>query len=205
MINDARLRQAYEAGLKSGDDRPPLDDVAAERLRRLVEREGSDEERLRTLDQQLSSAEGRRELELVWAAARVARPRRRLPPVWLAAASALLMVGVAGAWLATRETAQEERGDGSPITLLAPLGTHDGHAAPRFMWRTVPDAERYTLVVVDTAGSEVFAAETGDTAMTLPDTVRLEPGGAYLWWVQAKTRYGASVTAVTQRLTITGK
>ena len=204
-MNDERLRQAYERGLSAGNELPPLDDVAAERLRRLVEREGNDEERLHTLDQQLSTAEGRRELELIWAAARAARPRSRLRPLWLAAASALLMVGVAGTWLATRETARVERGEVSPITLIAPLGTRGGSDASRFIWRPVPDAERYTLVVVDTSGSEVFAAETRDTAVTLPDTVHLETGRDYLWWVQAKTRYGASITAVTERLTITGE
>ena len=206
MINNERIRQAYERGLRPGTDLPGLDDVAAERLRRLVEREGSDEERLHTLDQQLSTAEGRRELELVWAAARAARPRSRLRPVWLAAASALLMVGVAGTWLATRETARVERGEvSSPITLIAPLGTRGDRDASQFIWRPVPDAERYTLVVVDTSGSEVFAAETRDTAVTLPDTVHFERGRDYPWWVQAKTRYGASITAVTERLTITGK
>ena len=203
-MNDEQFRQAYEQGLAPGYDRPVLDDVAAERLRRLVEREGSDEERLHTLDQQLSTAEGRRELEIVWAAARAARPRSRLRAVWLAAASALLVVGATGTWLATREAqAPVERGDSSPITLVAPLGTLDDHDASRFIWRTVPDAEHYTLVVVDTSGREVFAAETRDTAVTLPDTVHLKAGGAYLWWVQAKTRYGASITAVTERLTIT--
>ena len=203
-MNDERLRQAYENGLKPGGERGPLDDLTAERLRRLVEREGSDEERLRTLDQQLSSAEGRRELELVWAAARAARPRRRQPWRFMAA-GALLAVGLTGTWLATRETPQEERGTASPITLVAPLGTHDTDGASRFVWRRVPEAERYTLVVVDTTGTEIFAAETRDTVVKLPGTVHLEPGGTYLWWVQAMTRYGAPITAVTQRLTISEK
>src|SRR5689334_266104 len=76
-MNDERLRDAYERGLPPNDGAASLDDVSAERLRRLVEREGSESERLRTLDVALSSAEGRRELEIAWAAARAARPRQR--------------------------------------------------------------------------------------------------------------------------------
>lgn len=202
MINDERMRQAYEGGLPSGADLPPLDDVAAERLRRLVEREGSDEERLRTLDQQLSSAEGRRELELLWAAARVARPRQRVGPQWMIAASMLLVASVGGGWLLTRDSAPAVRGDDSPITLVAPLGTQRAGVVSRFVWRSYPDAERYTLVVVDSAGREVYATDTRDTAATLPDSVHLTTGD-YLWWVQARTRLGASITAVTQTVKIT--
>ena len=58
------------------------------------------------------------------------------------------------------------------------------------------------MVVVDTAGNEVFAGETRDTAVTLPDSVRLAPGRAYLWWVQARLADQSTVTAVTQRLVV---
>ena len=60
-------------------------------------------------------------------------------------------------------------------------------------------------MVVDSAGEEVYAKETRDTAVTIPDTVRLEAGRSYLWWVQATTATGGSVTAVTQRVTITSR
>ncbi len=82
------------------------------------------------------------------------------------------------------------------------LGEHGAAAANRFVWRAVPGAERYTLVVVDTTGAEVFASETRDTVVRLPDSLRLEPGRSYLWWVQARTALGESVTAVTQRVSI---
>lgn len=203
-MNDERLRQAYEAGLNTGSERGALDDVAAERLRRLVEGEGSDEERLRTLDQQFSSANGRREVELLWAAERAARPRTRVRRR-LIAASALVAVGLSGTWLAMRKPMPESRGDRSPLTLVAPSGTRQPDEADRFVWRGVSEAVRYTLVLVDTTGAEVYAVETGDTVVTLPQTVHLEPGRSYLWWVQAKTRYGASITAVTERLTISAR
>jgi len=49
MMNDEQLREAYERGLPAHDGSPSLDDVSAERLRRLVEAEGNESERLRTL------------------------------------------------------------------------------------------------------------------------------------------------------------
>jgi hypothetical protein len=122
-MNDEHLRDAYERGLPANDGSPALDDVEAERLRRLVEREGSEEERLRTLDSQLASAEGRRELEIAWAAARAARPPI---PVWrryAVAAALLLVVGASGMWWRLQDASRTEvlRGADSPITLVQPL------------------------------------------------------------------------------------
>ncbi len=204
-MNDERLREAYERGLPSSDGSTSLDDVAAERLRRLVEREGSESERLRTLDVALSSAEGRRELEIAWAAARASRPRRSIPwRPYAIAASVLMLAGTSALWLRQRDGSSVEvmRGSDSPVTLVAPLGRVAGERATHFVWRRVPKAQRYTLVVVDTAGTELFASETRDTAIVLPDTVRLAPGGSYLWWVQARLTDESTVTAVTQRLTV---
>jgi len=206
-MNDERLRDAYERGLPSGDGRPPLDDLAAERLRALIEREGSEADRLHTIDAQLSTAEGRRELEIAWAAARAARPRQTRSAIWAVAASVVMTLGAAGMWWTTRDGTIMLRGQTSPITLVAPVssGERSGvsrDVVSRFIWRALPEADRYRLVVVDTAGNEVFAMETRDTVVTIPDTVRLEAGREYLWWVQASTRSGASITAVTQRVRI---
>jgi hypothetical protein len=38
--------------------------------------------------------------------------------------------------------------------------------------------------------------------VSLPDTVTLRTGATYLWWVQARTRTGETVTAVTQRVRV---
>jgi hypothetical protein len=204
MINDEQLREVYSRGLPSGDGRPPLDDLAAERLRRVVEREGSESERLHTIDGLLTTAAGRAELEIAWAAARAAQPRSTRS-TWLrgAAAALLLTVGVGAAWMLSRPQEQVMRGDDSPITLVAPVGSRSAADARHFVWRGVEGAQRYTLVVVDTAGNEVYARDTGDTTVTLPDSVSLHAGAAYLWWVQAQKPLGESVTAVTQRLFVT--
>jgi hypothetical protein len=203
-MNDERLREAYERGLQPSDNARTLDDVQAERLRRLVEREGGEGERLRTLDMMLSTAEGRRELEVVWAAARAARPR---PVSWqrfAVAASLILVVGTSALWVVRGRAGNVEalRGADSPISLVAPVGIVTPPHARRFAWRPTAGAERYQLVVVDTTGAELFATETRDTALALPDSVRLAPGHTYLWWVQATLADHSTVTAVTQRLVV---
>ena len=203
-MNDEQLRDAYERGLPSSDGAASLDDVSAERLRRLVEREGDESERVRTLDLLLSSAEGRRELEIAWAAARAARPPQRSWRRYAIAASLLIVAGSSGIWWRQRERNIEQvmRGAESPVTLVAPLGEVREDRATRFVWHAVGKAERYQIVVVDTAGTELFATETRDTALVLPDSVRLAPGRAYLWWVQARLTDQSTVTAVTQRLVV---
>ena len=203
-MNDEKLRDAYERGLPPNDGSSSLDDVSAERLRRLVEREGSDSERLRTLDVALSTAEGRRELEIAWAAARAARPRRRTWARYAAAASILVLAGTSALWLRERraDPANVLRGGESPVVLVSPVGSVRSPQARHFAWRPVTRAQRYTLVVVDTTGAEMFASETRDTAMVLPDTVRLTPGRTYMWWIQARLADESTVTAVTQKLVV---
>jgi hypothetical protein len=94
------------------------------------------------------------------------------------------------------------RGADSPISLVAPVGVVAPPQSRRFAWRPTARAERYQLVVVDTTGAELFATETRDTALALPDSVRLAPGRTYLWWVQATLADHSTVTAVTQRLVV---
>jgi hypothetical protein len=202
-MNDEQLRDAYERGLKKEHGAASLDDVSAERLRRLVENEGDESERLRTLDVALSTAEGRRELEIAWAAVRAARPRRRSLQRLAVAASLVFVAGSSALWWRTAARRDDVlRGSDSPVTLVAPVGSVGAGDAAKFVWRRVGRAERYTIVVVDTTGTELFASETRDTSLTLPDTVHLMPGRAYLWWVQARLEDQSTVTAVTQRLVV---
>ena len=203
-MNDEQLRDAYERGLPAHEGSKPLDDVSAERLRRLVEAEGSESERLRTLDVALSTAEGRRELEIAWAAARAARPPRRSWQRYAVAASLIVLAGSSALWMRQRDISvgQTMRGSDSPVTLVAPLGEVREGRATQFVWRPVGKAERYLVVLVDTTGTELYASETRDTAVALPDSVRLAPGRAYLWWVQARLADQTTVTAVTQRLVV---
>lgn len=224
-MNEHGMRDAYESMLRAGPRHPDTPELPVERLEALVAGTANEAERLRAIDVLLSTADGRRDLDVAWAAVRAGRayerdqqsiprsataaPRR---PPWRALAAAALLVVVAGGGglLWTRGpvpgvagiAADPLRGTESPVTLLSPLGGRIPEHAVRFTWRPVRDAREYLLVVVDTAGGEVFARATADTGATLPDSIRLTRGGAYLWWVQASLRDGTTLSAVTQRVDV---
>jgi hypothetical protein len=264
-MNDHQMRDAYDASLRAQDDSTAGAPIPLERVAALVGREGNEADRLRTLDVLMSSAEGRREFEVAWAAARAAqRPAR---PWWRAngvAAAALLVVSVgsfavlrnrdghtiaassaapstasstapgaeapggnsrgatsaSGATRVTSPSSQEPpaaapasaptretmRGAGresdSPLQLVAPRGDAVPAQSVRFVWHHVDNARDYTLIVVDSTGTEVFASTTRDTAVTLPDSIRLRAGAQYLWWVQTDRADGTSVSAVTEKVRV---
>jgi hypothetical protein len=211
-VNDHQLRDAYDRVLRERDRENPTTGIPAERVSALVEGTGSEAERLRTLDVLMSSAEGRRELDLAWAAVRAARTSVRSSPVvrrgqWLMAAASVVLVAGTSIWLATRvrlDEAQVYRGADSPVQLVLPRDEPVTPQDLRFVWRPVDKARDYTLVVVDTAGNEVYAAVTEDSALVLPDSVALAPGRSYLWWVQAALTDGSTLTAVTEQFRVKG-
>jgi hypothetical protein len=209
-MNDHELRDAYEVALKKGEAARPLD-LPLERLEALVSGEGTEAERLRSIDVLMSSAEGRREFEVAWAAARAAREREKKPMTTLLswrrsalATAAVLFVAATVVWVNSREDRAGElmRGEESPVQLLSPEHDNVSSSSVQFTWRPVATARNYLLVVVDTAGGDVFASSTTDTSVTLPDSVRLAPGGEYLWWVQATLPDGATLSAVTERFRV---
>lgn len=212
-MNEHAMRDAYERALRAKAAQDAPHDLPLERLEALVAREGTEEERLRALDVALSSVEGRRELDVLWAASRAARPPKRTifsPRVMALAATVVLSVGVGGWWMQADRRAtggavterETMRGGDSPVQLVAPLGEIASVAHAQFTWHRVPNARDYTLVVVDQSGNEVFASTTSDTAVTLPDSVRLAPGGEYLWWVQASLPDGTTLSAVTEKIKV---
>ena len=210
-MNDHELRDAYESALQRRDKASPPLDLPLDRLEALINGEGDEAERLRSIDVLMSTAEGRREFEVAWAAARAGRELERKPRFTIAswrtsvlASAALLFVAATALWLNSRVDTQSEltRGTESPVQLVS----HGSDDVPttdvRFSWRSVPSARDYMLVVVDTAGGDVFAQNTTDTSVTLPDSVKLSPGGEYLWWVQATMPDGATLSAVTERFRV---
>lgn len=209
-MNDESLRKSYDQSLREQDGAKAASGVDLDRIGDVVRGDGPESERLRTIDTLMSSAEGRRELELAWAAARAAQepavPARYSPSRrWYALAASLVAVAVTSVWLASRpNTVDGEvfRGNDSPVRLVSPVQEPVAPRAARFVWRRVDKARNYTLVVVDTTGTEIYAATTSDSAITLPDSIQLVPGEAYLWWVQASMSDGSTLTAVTERLTV---
>jgi hypothetical protein len=117
------------------------------------------------------------------------RWRRWSFPVGLAAAAALVLLLVPrrvddGSTGSLREPALTSSVAPAPIAPRATVTRLD-----RFVWSSVPHAERYRLRLYDSEGTVVWRSETTDTFTVLPDLVVLSPGVAYFWRVEAETEW----------------
>jgi hypothetical protein len=104
-------------------------------------------------------------------------------PVGLAAAAVLLLV-----W--PRSDADIDLREPTPTDTVAllPIGPRASVArVDRFIWSSMPDVDRYRLRLYDDEGGLLWTAESTDTTVSLPDSVRLSPRAAYSWKVEAQT------------------
>jgi hypothetical protein len=78
---------------------------------------------------------------------------------------------------------------GDPI-LLFPVNevVLDGNAA--FAWRAFASEAAYRFELVDESGTSLLFAETRDTEIRLPPTMRLTPGATYYWSVRGRDAAG---------------
>ena len=207
-MNDQRLRDLYQSAVATRTAVSRADCPDAGVLLALVRREGSEDERLRTLDHAMSCGECMRELELLRAiekaGARVsgASPatgrdtvvswRRAVP--WALAASAVLAVSlVVGRERGGDGTSEEPmRGTSAAITVHAPRDGEIGAGDSLVLaWQPVPGAARYVVEVLDADGRAAIADTTSDTVHVVRDLGRLSAGRDYRWWVRAPATDGA--------------
>jgi hypothetical protein len=194
-MNDEALRTAYReilARRPTGRGRcPPVEAIGA-----LVERRGTELERLATLDHVMNCAECKSEFDLMQAMT----PGRPVPaqhlttPIAMAAGIALAVSGTL-LFAALRARNPEDtgvRGATNGVELISPRG--DFHVRPiTFTWRKAGGSARYSLEVFTPAGDAVYNAEVADTFAVLPANVSLEAGTTYHWWVLVRTSDGAEV------------
>jgi len=115
--------------------------------------------------------------------------RRWTVPLGVAAAAALLVV------LLPRRGDDESTGGlrEPPLTSTvgpAPIAPRATVAQlSRFVWSSVPHAERYRLRLYDREGTVAWRTETTDTFTVLPDSVGLSRGVSYFWRVEAETEW----------------
>lgn len=210
-----RLQKLYAgrvAGRTPGGPHAPPDAILA-----VVTREGSEEERLATLEHVMACAECHREYEWLTAVNEAgleaegtgaASPRR----VWwrgtpMAMAASLLVAIGAGVVLSgvLRSGDDRERGSSADIALVAPGNRVAGTGPITFAWHAVPGVSRYVLEVQRADGSVALADTSADTSATVTDMSRLRPDSAYRWWVREVTDGAEPRSSAFRELRLTGR
>lgn len=194
-MTDARLRDLYREAVEARDDRgrdacPTVDDLQA-----LVERRGSEDTRLATLDHALACRACARELELL----RALRVASSAGAGWhttswaRAAAIVIVLIGSAAMLRLVHREQPVMRGVAGNAVHLVP-----SNGAPVLQWHAVPNAISYQVEVLDPEGTTVASGVTPDTEFSVPAAARDALSARDLWWVRARLRDGTEVRSVTQ-------
>jgi anti-sigma factor RsiW len=136
----------------------------------------------------------RTDLAEVGALLRKRRRRRRLvavvPAIAAAAAAVLLVVRIPGGGPVPEQLRSDQPpGEATTIGILAPAA--DAVVSPDsvvFRWQAAggdTGAALYRVTVTDERGDIVWTAETRETRIAAPSTVRLARDRSYLWYVDA--------------------
>jgi hypothetical protein len=191
-LNDERLRALYQQAIER---RRPAERTAClppERLLALAEGRLRGSEAQEAADHAMSCASCREEYALLRAIARVQERSSAWSARRLALAASIVLA--LGAIVILRTTRQRDaatfRGSADEVRLLAP---EPGVAPLTLAWRSVADASRYEVELMDSAGMPLHQATTRDTVLVVPETVRLAPGAEHRWWVRAVLANGREV------------
>jgi len=117
------------------------------------------------------------------------RWRRWSIPLGLAAAAALVLLlvprgGDDNSSPGLRQPTDTSIHAPTPIAPRGPVNRVD-----RLVWSSVPRSERYRIRLYNDEGDVLWARETADTMLTLPNALALSPGATYFWKVEAQTEW----------------
>ncbi|HEX6052980.1 MAG TPA: hypothetical protein VFZ21_27120 [Gemmatimonadaceae bacterium] len=202
-LTDERLRLAYAEAQRSESRETRASCPAPDALLALVERTGSEADRLLTLDHVMSCVRCRRELDLVRAGAAAAgmpKPRAwfRSPSIGIVAMAALLLFA-AGVRLymvaGDAESGPVFRGGAGLVT--HPVTT-TASGDLRLAWTPVPNATSYRLEVL-AAGQAVIDTTLRDTSFVVAGALtRGRPD--VVWSVAAMLDDGTTANSIPARL-----
>ena len=207
-MSEDRLRRLYSAAVAG---RAPAEGhPAPEAIGALARREGSEADRLATLDHVMGCGECRRDFNLLRTVHRAgvesgvasSRERRSWFMPMALAASLLLAVGIGREALRVRSEDTTRGHETGAVTLVHPGADAAAGEALTFAWRPVAGAQRYELELLDAEGNVVASAATGDTAAA-PQAVQSLPPGEYRWWVRARTSDARVVRSALRPLRLT--
>ena len=81
------------------------------------------------------------------------------------------------------------------VEIIAPDNRLVDAATIVFMWRSVERASTYRLTLTDSSATPLFAMVTTDTTATTPSGIQLRRGTSYLWYVDALTSDGHTLSS----------
>lgn len=202
-MNEAQLREWYAEGLAARDGAGRTACPKPAQLQDVLERRGTERERLARLDHVMACPECLREFELL-RTIHSASPRPRYGARVLAvAASVALLASAAVLWRATSLTTSGApdplRGQAVSL-LLQPVDGALLDFPATFSWRAVEGARRYRFEFIDVGGEVVLTRQTSDTTLALATDSTLVAGAMYRWWVIADLAGGRQLRAIPWRV-----
>lgn len=112
---------------------------------------------------------------------------RLVAPIAAAAAVAVLLFPVLVADDVPTGSVGHREAPAEVLTAPAPIfPVGDVAAAATFIWTRVAGADRYRVTLFSSAGTVLWQTTTTDSTISLPPSLTLAPGEAYLWQVEAR-------------------
>jgi hypothetical protein len=215
VADTERLQKLYGGRVAARTGNEPH--ASPDAILAVVTREGSEDERLATLEHVMACAECHREYQWLTAvneagleaegsaAASPRRPWWRGAPMAMAA-SLLVAVGAAVVLSGVLRTGDDrERGASGDIALAGPGERVSGGGPITFAWHAAPGVSRYVLEIQRADGSVALADTTADTSATVIDASRLRPDSVYRWWVREATDGSEPRSSAFRDLRVTGR
>ena len=167
-----------------------------------LEGRASGEERARAVAHFARCAACREELREVDRMVRHGRRRRLAMLVPLAAAAgALFFLWPSQAPPGEAPGIERSRATAARLAVVAPTASAEVAVdSVVFTWRSAGVGANYRVTVATEDGSTVWTGTTGDTTVSLPDSVTLAPSRTWFWYVDALFPDGRSTSTGIQRL-----
>jgi hypothetical protein len=197
-MNEGDFVRLYQRGTANRRDAARVGCVPPEALLAVVEQQGSEEERLASINHAMTCADCGEELELL-RATRVVRDRARIPHGGFALAASLVLVAGLGYYTLARRGSPEPAVDSAVMRGV----TGDVQRVDSLVWRSMPGVTSYVVEVRREDGTLVTRAATTDTSFVVPDSARVAPGNDVYWTVSARLSDGSELRSAARRVRVT--
>jgi hypothetical protein len=136
--------------------------------------------------------------------------RSRIPVRWIGLFAAAALVVVAVSTLSrTTSSGYSERGTatGLPgvqrvVAIVSPADNSALGSDRRLVWRSEGTGATYRITIGDDSGQPLHSASLPDTTFVIPESLSLESGTKYFWYVDAITSEGTTATSGLNSFTI---